>query len=187
LSRARKRLAVLIAGGLRFTGYTPRWVAGQFALAGLFGLAAGAMIEAVLLPAGRYLHFGQIWLLVTAALMVQWAARPLRPPVLPPAGPSDDSDQADPRDRPYRQPDRWERRLSVTSGDPEWYTRVVRDRLTALVAERLRQRHGVRLAADPDRARTVLGEELHRFLTEPVHRTPDPAELGGLITRMEEI
>jgi hypothetical protein len=107
--------------------------------------------------------------------------------VLPPAAPADDSDRADPRDSPYRQPDRWERRLSVTSGDPEWYSRVVRDRLTVLVAERLWQRHGVRLAADPDRARTVLGAELHRFLTEPVHRTPDPAELGGLITRMEEI
>jgi hypothetical protein len=183
----RRRLGRLVAGGLRFTGYTPRWVAGQVALAGLFGLLASVILEIQLLPAGRYLHFGQLWLAVTAAVLVRWLARPLREPAPPPAGPPADLTLAELRDRPYPLADRWERRLSVTSGDPQWYTTVVRDRLATLVAERLRQRHGVQLATDPDRAREVLGAELHGFLTAPLGHTPGPGELGRLITRMEEI
>ena len=187
MSRRRRRLARLLTGGLRFTGYTPAWVAGQLALAGLFGLLAGALVEAFLLPARLTLTFGQLWLLCTAGFLVQWAAQPLREPLALPPGPAADPDPADRADRPYPQLERWERRLSVTDGDPEWYTRVVRDRLVGLVAERLWQRRGVRLAAEPERARSVLGDELHRFLTGPLPATPQPAELGRLISRMEEI
>jgi hypothetical protein len=187
VSRARRRLAALLGGGLGFSGYTPRWVAGQVALAGLFALLAVGFVELWLLPAQVYVHFAQLWLLGTAGLLVLWLGRPLREPPSAPAEPAADAAQAELRDRPYAQVERWERRLSVTAGDPEWFSRVVRDRLTGLVAERLWQRHGIRLATDPDRARAVLGDELSELLTSPLAGTPDPGAMSRLIDRMEEI
>ncbi|MPZ26887.1 MAG: hypothetical protein GEV12_10825 [Micromonosporaceae bacterium] len=184
--RMRTRIARLLAGGLTFTGYTPAWLAGQAGVAGGLALVISTVIAAVLLPAQLYLEFWQMWLLITAGLLMLWTAWTLREPQ-PPLDLSADPSQSEPTHRPYAQVDRWERRLSVTSGDPEWYTRVVRDRMTELVAERLRQRHGFRLATDPQRARAVLGEELFGFLTEPVTTTPDPARLDRLLTRIEEI
>lgn len=183
--RLRTRIARLLAGGLRFTGFTPAWLAGQAGLAGGLALLISAAVAAMLIPGRLYLEFWQMWLLVAAGLLVQWTTRTLREP-LPPPDPPDDPTRSELADRPFTQVDRWERRLSVTSGDPEWYTRVVRDRMTELVAERLRQRHGFRLAADPQRARTVLGDELYGFLTAPLTTTPDPAGLDRLLTRIEE-
>lgn len=184
--RIRTRISRLLAGGLAFTGYTPGWLAGQAGVAGGLALLIGAAVAAVLAPGRLYLEFWQLWLLIAAGLLVQWTARTLREPE-PPPGPPDDPTRAELTRRPFTQVDRWERRLSVTSGDPEWYTRVVRDRMTELVAERLRQRHGFRLAGDRRRARTVLGDQLYGFLTGPVTTTPDPAGLDRLLTRIEEI
>jgi hypothetical protein len=185
MRRFRKRVGALLAGGLRFPGYTPQWLAGQAALAAAVGLAASVLIELILLPSLWLLQFWQLWLLIGGGLLVRWTARPLiaRPPPPPLA---EDPSLYGLRDRPYPLADRWEFRLSVTAGDPEWYARVVRDRLTGLVAERVRQRHGV-LPTGPEQARAVLGDPLHGFLTDPVTRTPSPAELNRLITRMEEI
>jgi hypothetical protein len=185
MRKFRKRLGALLAGGLRFPGYTPRWLAGQAGLAAALGLAASVLIELILLPSLWLLQFWQLWLLIGGGLLVQWTARPLtaRPPPTPLV---EDPSLSDLRARPYPQVDRWEFRLSVTAGDPVWYARVVRDRVAGLVAERVRQRHGV-LPTDPEQARAVLGDPLHRFLTDPVTRTPGPAELNRLITWMEEI
>lgn len=184
--RMRRQAGALLAGGLRFRGYTPGWLAGQAAVAAGFGFVVSVLVNVLLLPSRLFLEFWQLWLLTTGGLLVLWTARPLRAPPPPPPV-TEDPAMADLRDRPYPLVDRWERRLSVTDGDPEWHDRVVRERLAGLVGERLRQRHGVRLATDPDRARAVLGDPLYRFLTGPVTRTPGPAELDRLITRMEEI
>lgn len=194
----RKGVLGLLTDGLRFPGgYSPAWVAGQVAVAGALSLVASGALNLFLAPGGRYLSFWQLWLLITAALLVLWLARPVREPPPAPevapdlpgaAGTADGSPLSwpGPHASPYAVADRWARRLSVTSDDPEWFSRVARDRLAALVGERLRQRHGVRLA-DGQRARVLLGDELYAFLTEPVTRTPDPAELGRLITRMEQL
>jgi hypothetical protein len=185
MSVRRGMIARLLRNGLPFPGYTPSWIAGQVAVAGALSLVASAMISLLLAPGGLYLAYWQLWLLITAVLLVRWFGRPVRkPPPGTEVAPDPVSD-ADTADRPYPVAARWQHRLSVTSGDPEWFGRVARDRLAALVAERLRQRHGVRLA-DP-RAEAVLGDELHAFLTAPVTRTPSPAELGRLITRMEQL
>lgn len=185
--RVRARVAAFLTGGLEFRGYRPSWVARQVALAGAFSLVVSSLAQFALYVGGRtHLPFGQVWLVITAVLLLQWSLRTVRVPPPSPA-PPEDSAATDLRDRPYPLAERWERRLLVTNDDPEWYSWVVRDRMTALVAERLRQRHGVRLATDPDRSRAILGDELYRFLTAPLDRTPNPAGLSRLVARMEEI
>lgn len=89
--------------------------------------------------------------------------------------------------RPFAEVNRWENRLAWSHGDPERYARAVVTRLRDLVDERLRQRHSVTLAADPGRARAILGEHLWGFLHHPVAATPTPAQLDWYIARIEEI
>jgi hypothetical protein len=180
--RLRRRLANVLSRGLAFQGYSWPWLARQLALAGALSLVATILIELMLFPSGRYLSYGQLWLILTAALLVQWfgrtvAAAPAAWEVVP-----ETASTAELPPRSFPMAHRWERRLSVTSGDPEWFGRVARDRLAGLVAERLRQRDG---HATLDRA--TLGDELYEFLTAPVTRTPSPAELSRLITRMEQL
>jgi hypothetical protein len=181
----RRGLAGLLAGGLARRDGLGVWLAAQAALAGGFGLVASAFVLVVLSTSRLYLPYWQLWLVITGLLLLKWTLMPARE--VPPVATPDPVEAAGLVDRPYPQVDRWERRLSVTSGDPEWYTRVVRDRLAGLVAERLRQRHGVVMTTEPGRARVILGEELHEFLTAPLTRTPDRAGLSRLITRIEEI
>jgi hypothetical protein len=176
----RKGVLGLLTRGLAFDGYAPAWIAGQVGVAAAVSLVASVLVNLLIAPAGVYLGFWQLWLLITAVLLVLWLARPVREP--PPLLEVDPFAVAETADRPYPIAERWARRLSVTSGDPEWFGRVARDRLAALVAERLWQRHGVRHAG-PD----LLGQELYEFLTAPITRTPTPAELDRLITRMEQL
>lgn len=180
-----RRLARLLAGGLARRDDTAVWLVGQVALAGGVALVASFAVTVVLSTAGLHVPYWQLWLVITGLFLLKWTLMPAGEP--PPAPAPDPVEGALPTDRPYPQADRWERRLSVTSGDPEWYTRVVRDRLAGLVAERLRQRHGVAMTTDPGRARVILGEELYEFLTVPLTRTPDRSGLSRLITRIEEI
>lgn len=160
---------------------------GTFArrLALVAGLSLGFSlgIELVLFPSGTYLSLAQLWLLTAGGLLVlqEWRAAG-QPPTAEPA--QVETAPAQPGGSRFQFAARWERRLSVPSGDPEWFGRVARDRLAALVGERLRQRHGIRSLPQ---ARPLLGDELYTFLTAPLTRTPSPAELDRLITRMEEL
>jgi hypothetical protein len=181
----RRGLAALLAGGLARRDDTASWLAGQVALAAGLGLVASAFVTVVLSTGQLHVPYWQLWLVITGLFLLQWTLMP--PGEATPAANPDPVEGSELQDRPYPQVDRWERRLSVTSGDPEWYTRVVRDRLAALVAERLRQRHGVAMTTDPGQARVILGEELYEFLTAPLTRTPDRAGLSRLITRIEEV
>lgn len=72
------------------------------------------------------------------------------------------------------------------------YERSVRPMLADLVAERLRGRHGVDLASDPRRARTILGEELWHLVSAAADREapgagPPPAELDRLLSQVEAL
>jgi hypothetical protein len=161
----------------------PATVARRLALVAGLSLALSMGIELVLFPSGTYLSLAQLWLLTAGGLLMLQAWRAVGRP--PPAGPAQIDTAPDQPGVPrFQFAARWERRLSVPSGNPEWYGRVARDRLAALVGERLRQRHGIRSLP---RARPILGEELYAFLTAPLTRTPSPAELDRLITRMEEL
>jgi len=82
---------------------------------------------------------------------------------------------------------RWEARFSWTERDHVRFAQSVLPRLRELVEERLRQRHGVTLRADPDRARALIGPALWGFLHEPVRRNPTPREVADIVTQMEKI
>lgn len=82
---------------------------------------------------------------------------------------------------------RWDTRLSWTQSDPERFGRTVAPILAELVDERLRQRHGLTRAADPERARELLGDPLWTFLATPVTRSLTPRELAALVAHMEAL
>lgn len=134
---------------------------------------------------GYQLSYLQLVTVIATVLLVPWTLHTMdvspEPPPLP------DPSRLDLADRPFPQADRWERRLSVTADDAERFDRVVRQRIVPVVAERLRQRHGVSLRSEPQWARELLGDPLFAFLTEPLAHPPTPLELERLITRVEEI
>jgi hypothetical protein len=183
--RWRRRFAVLAEGPSADRGLG-RWAVRAVALAGGLSAAASTVVYAVLTGYAYRIPFLQLWLFGAALLLVPWTLRLLHGR---PARPDDDvdSDAVEVGLRPFSQVEKWRRRLDTTSDDVEWFTRVVHARIVPLVEQRLRQRHGVRLAEDPERVRAILGGPLHDFLTVPLPRTPSPQELDRLITRIEEI
>jgi hypothetical protein len=82
---------------------------------------------------------------------------------------------------------RWDSRLSQSRRDADRYARMVRPRLVEIADERLRQRHGVTRAIDPDRAREIMGENLWTFLVTPSGRSPNPRELAAVVKDMEKL
>jgi hypothetical protein len=83
-----------------------------------------------------------------------------------------------------------EERMSWGAVDRHRFDERVRPHLLRIAAERLRQRHGVRLADQPGQARDIMGEQLWTFLTAP----PDPAgkpvgrrELERVVRNMEAL
>ena len=81
---------------------------------------------------------------------------------------------------------RWESRLVRGYDSVDRFARL-RQQLVELIDERLRLRHGVSLAADPTRARALLGETLWTFLECPVRKPLTPRELAVVLSRMEEL
>lgn len=170
--------------GAPYRGFSASWVARQVALAGAVGAAPAALVYLSLHASGLHAPFWQLWALVTVPVLTVWLLPAL---AAAPAAPAPAPDTGLPPVVPFPQVARWERRLSVVNDDPQWYARVVRDRIRTVVADRLRLRHGIRLATEPERARATLGDPLYGFLTEPLTHVPDPAELARLLTRMEEL
>jgi hypothetical protein len=82
---------------------------------------------------------------------------------------------------------RWDTRLSWTESDPDRFGRTVAPMLAELVDERLRQRHGITRATDPQRARELLGDPLWTLLVTPVTRSLTPRELAALVAQMEAL
>lgn len=77
---------------------------------------------------------------------------------------------------------RWEQRLAR----PE-RSAPAPSTLVQLVDERLRQRHGLTMASDPDRARALLGDPLWTLLTRPPKRTPSPPDLAAALSHLERL
>jgi hypothetical protein len=82
---------------------------------------------------------------------------------------------------------RWQAQLRWDRAGLWRSNRSLQPNLAELVDERLRQRHGCTLADDPDRARTLLGERLWSYLTDPTARTPTPRDLATMLTTVEEL
>jgi hypothetical protein len=81
----------------------------------------------------------------------------------------------------------WDNRLSWTQRDAKRFDAQVRPLLGELVDERLRQRHSLTRASDPERARALLGDPLWTFLATPVTRSPTPKQMAAVIQRMEAL
>jgi hypothetical protein len=183
--RLRRSLALLVRGP-EMRGDPRSWAARAAVLAAAVSAGASGLVYLALTLALYRIPFPQLWALAFALLLVPWMLHVLRGPPDHP-DPYLDPNTAELGTPPFTQVERWRRRLEATCDDTEWFTRVVRARLVTLVGQRLRLRHGVRLADEPARAREILGDPLYGFLTEPLPRTPTPPELDRLITRMEEI
>lgn len=82
---------------------------------------------------------------------------------------------------------RWETILEWSHTDAARFQRRVQPRLAEVVDERLRQRHGVNRATEPERARRLLGDPLWTLLTVPAKRPPSPRELDVIVNALEKL
>jgi hypothetical protein len=82
---------------------------------------------------------------------------------------------------------RWDTMMDWSHADAGRFNRKVQPRLAEVVDERLRQRHGVDRAADPVRAKAVLGDPLWTFVTTPSRRPPHPRELEQIVSALEKL
>jgi hypothetical protein len=71
--------------------------------------------------------------------------------------------------------------------DPYTFERRVRPLLLELTRDRLQHRHGVDLAAAPDRARAVVGDRHWVLITGTDPRTPSYGEIEQAVRTIEEL
>lgn len=81
----------------------------------------------------------------------------------------------------------WEQRLARSDRNPGAFVRVVLPRLRDLADERLRLRHGVTRASDPDRARQLLGEPTWAILEGHPDRSPTLTDYTAIASGLEKI
>ncbi|MFI9011923.1 hypothetical protein ACIGNX_32265 [Actinosynnema sp. NPDC053489] len=74
-------------------------------------------------------------------------------------------------------------RLAEAAVDQDRFVNRVQPRLRRLAEARLRQAHGIPDLHDPA-ARAVLGDELHRLLTDPRAPLPEPRRLAELLEEL---
>lgn len=74
-------------------------------------------------------------------------------------------------------------RLAEAAVDRDRFVNRVQPRLRRLAEARLRQVHGIHDIEDA-RARAVLGDELHRLLTDPRAPLPEPDRLADLLEKL---
>jgi hypothetical protein len=82
---------------------------------------------------------------------------------------------------------RWEQQLDWSQSDAGRFSRNVLPVLTELTDERLRLRHGITRASDPQRARELLGEPLWRMLAEPDGRPRKARDLAAHVETLEKL
>ncbi len=151
-----------------------------------YGLVRAIADESVSIP---FLFVGLLAVHVLVAVLV-WVRSPLLPDTLRLGLQSADRGATGSRDGLVQAAQRWSRQLAwfgLQGGDGEQFARTLQPRLARLVEERLRLRHGVTVASDPQQARQLLGEPLWALVTTPARRCPTGRELAALVTYMEAI
>ncbi|MFF5174442.1 hypothetical protein ACFY3U_17625 [Micromonospora sp. NPDC000089] len=160
-------------------------------------LAVAAAVTAVVLVGLRAVGLQvTVWIVVAgvlAVLAVRRVTAALSPPPPPRAGVRAPAGE-EPGSWNWRSQDAlraavngWERPLDWSSGNRERFAERVLPRLGELADERLRLRHGVTRESDPDRARSLLGEQVWTFLTVPARRNPSPRDLAAIVAELEKI
>lgn len=77
--------------------------------------------------------------------------------------------------------------LAAGSVDPRHAQRL-RDQLVTIVDDELRTVHGIERHTDPDAARTVLGDELDRFVSDAHPDTRlTPSDITRIVTLIEQL
>jgi hypothetical protein len=82
---------------------------------------------------------------------------------------------------------RWEQQLGWSQSEAARFSRNVLPVLAELTDERLRLRHGITRASDPQRARQLLGEPFWQLLADPDRRPPKPRELAAHVEALERL
>jgi hypothetical protein len=153
-------------------------------VAALLTLPVFVLLRVFELEVPFYLLFG----LALTLVMVWRYARELRPaPRSRQAGARPYDDQVKLQDGVLLAISRWDTLLTWSAADAARFVRKVHPRLTDLVDERLRQRHGVTRQADPRKAKELLGEQLWTFLEAPPKRPPNARELDVIVNALERL
>ncbi|WP_433052141.1 hypothetical protein [Dactylosporangium sp. CS-033363] len=82
---------------------------------------------------------------------------------------------------------KWDDRFVWGERDPNRFAAVVVPRFTDLVDARLRQRHGITLAGQPEQARKLVGEELWQLLHYTPSRVPSPQDIASIVAKVEAL
>jgi hypothetical protein len=81
----------------------------------------------------------------------------------------------------------WEERLTWADATRGGFARIVVPPLRELADERLRQRHGITRASEPDRARALLGDRLWTLLEGHADRSPTAGEYAAMASHLEKL
>jgi hypothetical protein len=159
-------------------------VAGEVGLL-LVGTAVGAGALWLGFLAAGYRSAVALCVAAGLALAASWRLAAAVAP--PPAAPPERSDRPAPDDG-LVELTALEHRLSWGSVDADRFRERVRPLLVDLSVARLRSRHGVDPAAQPEEARRILGESLWEMVTgPPPTRSPSRPELARLVEALERI
>ncbi|MEU7867871.1 hypothetical protein [Dactylosporangium sp. NPDC049140] len=82
---------------------------------------------------------------------------------------------------------KWDDRFVWGERDPNRFAAVVVPRFTDLVDARLRQRHGITLAGNPEQARRLVGEDLWQLLHYTPSRVPSPQDIASIVAKVEAL
>jgi len=82
---------------------------------------------------------------------------------------------------------KWDDRFVWGERDPNRFAAVVVPRFTDLVDARLRQRHGITLAGNPEQARRLVGEDLWKLLHYTPSRVPSPQDIASIVAKVEAL
>lgn len=85
-------------------------------------------------------------------------------------------------------------RIGVLRQQVEWglesaqrFGQVLQPTVSAIAGDRLRRKHGIDPAVDPDRCRELLGDDLWQLVTGTATELPTVADLERLVGRIEKL
>lgn len=169
-------------------------------LAKLFHPVRGLKISYLLLACTVAFFFGlymraasyeipywQLIAIACAVVLLQRLVANQRNPVIDPDIPSTHTGTNEPASAHPRVVE-WERLLGYVEKYPDLYSETAaQTKLRRTTAERLRTKHHVDLADDPETAKEIIGKPLYDFLHHPVATCPTQAEFDYYLTQIEKI